>query len=51
VYAAIDALERTPRTIERFEQRQERFAGFVAPGLLLIAAEMLLRATLFRRIP
>jgi Ca-activated chloride channel family protein len=51
VYAAIDALERTPRTIERFEQRQERFAGFVGPGLLLLAFEVLLRATLFRRIP
>lgn len=51
VYAEIDGMEKTRRSLERFERREERFAAVALPGLLLLALELCLGATLFRRIP
>lgn len=51
VYAEIDRMEATPRSIERFESFDERFALFLIPALALIGAELLLGAFLRRRVP
>ncbi len=51
VYAEIDRMETTTRTIERFESYDERFALFLFPGLALIGLELLLALGLRRRIP
>ena len=51
VYAAIDRLEKTTHTLNAFTTHDERFAWFALPGLLLLASELALTATRFRRIP
>lgn len=51
VYAEIDRLEKTTRTLSNFSEKTERFAWFAAPGLLLVAGSLLLSATRFRRVP
>ena len=51
VYADIDRLEKTSRTHQGFVERDERFAWFAIPGLLLVLAELGLSATRFRRVP
>jgi Ca-activated chloride channel homolog len=51
VYADIDRLEKTTRTIKGFTEHDERFAWFAAPGLFLVLAELGLSATRFRRVP
>jgi Ca-activated chloride channel family protein len=51
VYAEIDRLEKTTRTVSSFSERTERFAWFVGPGLLLLVGSLLLSATRFRRVP
>jgi Ca-activated chloride channel family protein len=51
VYANIDRLEKTTRTIKGFTEHDERFAWFAVPGLFLVLTELGLSATRFRRVP
>jgi Ca-activated chloride channel family protein len=51
VYGEIDRLEKTTRSLSSFTERSERFAFFAVPGVLAIAASLLLGATRFRRVP
>ncbi|MGE0398489.1 MAG: VWA domain-containing protein [Kofleriaceae bacterium] len=51
VYARIDAMEKTTREVSHYERRDERFVWALLPALGLIAAELLLATTLFRRVP
>lgn len=51
VYARIDRMERTERSIERFESYEERFAPFLLGGLALLALELLIAGIFFRRVP
>lgn len=51
IYAEIDKLEKTEREVKKFSQHKELFAWAIAPGLALVLLEVLLRHTLFRRLP
>ncbi|MGO8995248.1 MAG: VWA domain-containing protein [Polyangiaceae bacterium] len=51
VYADIDRLEKTTRTLKGFTEHDERFAWFAVPGLFLVLTELGLSATRFRRVP
>lgn len=51
IYDEIDRLETTELEETRFAEYDERFDRFVALGLLLAVAALLLRATVLRRIP
>jgi Ca-activated chloride channel family protein len=51
IYQRIDALEKTVRTLRKFERRQERFQWAALPGLALILAEVGLGVTVLRRAP
>ena len=51
IYAEIDRLEKTTRTVKKFERHTELFAWAVAPALLALAAGIGLEQTRFRRLP
>ena len=51
VLAKIDPIERNDVKISETRDYRELFLWALAPALLLLAAELLLRATLFRRLP
>ncbi|HPH67416.1 MAG TPA: VWA domain-containing protein [Kofleriaceae bacterium] len=51
VYAQIDALERTAIEDTRFANYEQLFAAVLVTALLLLVVGLLLRATLFRRVP
>jgi Ca-activated chloride channel family protein len=51
IYRRIDALEKTTRTVNHFERRDERFAWAAVPGVALLLAEIGLGATVLRRAP
>jgi Ca-activated chloride channel family protein len=51
VYGAIDGLEKTTRTLKKYEHHEERFAWLVFPAVLLLAGEIGLGLTRFKRIP
>jgi Ca-activated chloride channel family protein len=51
VLAKIDPIERSDVKISETRDYRELFLWALAPALLLLAAELLLRATLFRRLP
>lgn len=51
IYAEIDRLEKTTRTVKKFERHTELFAWAVGPALLLLAAGLGLEQTRFRRLP
>ena len=51
IYARIDALEKTTRTMNRFERHEERFAWAAFPAVALLLAEVGLGATALRRTP
>lgn len=51
IYARIDALEKTTRSVKHFERREERFAWAAIPGLALLLAEVGLGLTALRRVP
>jgi Ca-activated chloride channel family protein len=51
IYARIDALEKTTRTMNHFERRDERFAWAAFPGVALLLAELGLGTTALRRAP
>ena len=51
VYSEIDALEKSEIESIRYMDYTERFTPFALAGLILLALEILLRTTYFRRIP
>ncbi len=51
IYAEIDKLEKTEAEIKKFAHHQELFAWLISPGLGLVLLEILLRNTIFRRLP
>jgi Ca-activated chloride channel family protein len=50
-YAQIDRMEKTTRTIKRYEHVTELFAWAVVPGLLVLGTGFWLEQTRFRRLP
>jgi Ca-activated chloride channel homolog len=51
IYAEIDKLEKTEAEVKKFSQYQELFAWILTPGLALLMLEVILRNTVFRRLP
>ena len=51
IYAEIDELEKSEVESVRYVDYKEQFMLFAFPGLVLLALEILLQATWFRRIP
>jgi Ca-activated chloride channel homolog len=51
IYGAIDKLEKTTRRLKKLEHHEERFAWLLYPALALLAAEIALGLTRFKRIP
>jgi Ca-activated chloride channel homolog len=51
IYARIDALEKTTRTVNKTERHEERFAWAAFPAAALLLAELGLGATALRRTP
>jgi Ca-activated chloride channel homolog len=51
IYAEIDKLEKTEKEVKKFAQHRELFPWIIAPGLVLVLLETLLRHTAFRRLP
>ncbi len=51
IYAEIDRLEKTTRTVKKFERHTELFAWAIGPALLVLAVGMGLEQTRFRRLP
>jgi Ca-activated chloride channel family protein len=51
VYAQIDRLEKTTRTLHSFSEKTQRFAWFAIPGLFAVICQLGLSSTLFRRVP
>jgi len=51
IYAEIDKLEKTEAEVKKFAHHQELFAWMISPGLALVLLEVLLRHTIFRRLP
>ena len=51
LYADLDKLEKTEKEVKKYAQHRELFAWIISPGLGLLLLEMLLRHTVFRRLP
>lgn len=51
IYAEIDQLEKTEAEIKKFSHHNELFAWLISPGLGLVLLEVLLRHTVWRRLP
>ena len=51
IFERIDELERTEIKVRGYTRHSEKFAVFLYPGALLIALDLLLGATFFKRIP
>jgi Ca-activated chloride channel family protein len=51
IYAEIDKLEKTEVKMSKFAEHRELFALAIAPGVLLLLLEVLLRHTVLRRLP
>lgn len=51
IYESINQLEKTTRKLKKYQQYDELFLWFLAPGLALLLLEMLLGQTRFRRLP
>jgi Ca-activated chloride channel family protein len=51
IYAEIDRMEKTTRTVKRYEHVSELFAWAVVPGLIVLGTGLLLEQTRFRRMP
>jgi Ca-activated chloride channel family protein len=51
IYEEINELEKTERTIKQYAQYRELFGWALVPGLILLASEVGLGATRFRRVP
>ncbi|HZN04100.1 MAG TPA: VWA domain-containing protein, partial [Candidatus Polarisedimenticolia bacterium] len=51
IFERIDALEKTEIRVRGYTRKTERFAFFLYPGAVCVALELLLGATLLRRLP
>jgi Ca-activated chloride channel family protein len=51
IYAEIDKLEKTEKDVRKFSQHRELFAWAIAPGFGILLLELLLRHTVWRRLP
>jgi Ca-activated chloride channel family protein len=51
IYEEIDSLEKSQIEVERFTRYQELMAWLLVPALGLVAGEMALRKTIFRKLP
>ncbi len=51
IFETIDRMERTEIKVRGYTRHAEKFAGFLYPGAMLIAAELLIAGTFLRRIP
>lgn len=51
IYESINQLEKTTRKLKRYQQYDELFLWFLAPGLALLLLEVVLSQTRFRRLP
>jgi len=51
IYSEIDKLEKTEAEVKKFSHHNELFAWIIAPGLGLLLLEVLLRHTIWRRLP
>jgi Ca-activated chloride channel family protein len=51
IYAEIDKLEKTEAEVKKFAHHEELFAWVISPGLGLLLLEVLLRHTIWRRLP
>ena len=51
VYESINQLEKTTRKMKKYQQYEELFLYFLAPGLGLLLLELFLTQTRFRRLP
>ena len=51
IYAEIDKLEKTEKDVRKFAQHRELFAWVITPGFGLLLLELLLRHTVWRRLP
>ncbi len=51
IYAEIDKLEKSEAEIKKFAHHDELFAWVISPGLGLVLLEMVLRHTIWRRLP
>ena len=51
IYTEIDKLERTEADVKKFAHHDELFALVITPGLGLLLLEVLLRHTIWRRLP
>src|ERR1051326_7275987 len=51
IYAEIDKLEKTETEIKKFAHHHELFSWLISPGLGLVLLELLLRNTVWRRLP
>ena len=51
IYAEIDKLEKTETQVKKFAHYRELYDWFITPGLALLMLEVLLRHTVWRRLP
>jgi Ca-activated chloride channel family protein len=51
IYAEIDKLEKTEADVRKYAHHQELFAWIISPGLVLLLLEILLKQTVWRRLP
>ena len=51
IYTEIDKLEKTEADVKKYAQHQELFAWIISPGLALLLLEILLKHTVWRRLP
>jgi Ca-activated chloride channel family protein len=51
IYAEIDRLEKTEAAVKKYARHQELFAWIIAPGMVLLMLEILLKHTVWRRLP
>jgi Ca-activated chloride channel family protein len=51
IYAEIDKMEKTEAEIKKYSHYEELFAWAIAPGFGLLLLELLLRHTIWRRLP
>jgi len=51
IYAEIDKLEKTEAEVKKYSHHNELFAWLITPGLGLLLLEVLLRHTVWRRLP
>ena len=51
IYKEIDKLEKTKLNVKQFSRRYEAYQPFALAALLLLLLEILLRITVFRKLP